>query len=263
MDNKAVGKHIRRYNSYMGNLNVNYNFLINPWIPLMWSFIFPGFGHMLLGMFVEGYVLIIWEIIVNTSSHLNEAMLYSFTGRFELAKHVLNLNWALLYIAVYIFAAWDSYRSSCDTNKVNILAEKENATIIPYKLTSFSFVYLEKFKPNVVAMWSAFMPGLGQIILHRIPSGFFILGWWMFLCYRSNLPLAGYYTMIGSFDMVFTVLKPQWFLYLPSLYTFAIYDSYFFTVELNKLFKLEQASFFKKEFQNTQFKIPWKNRKLY
>jgi len=263
MDNQKVNEHVRRYNSYMGNFNVNYNFLINPWIPTMWSFIFPGFGHILLGMFIEGYLLIIWEVIVNTNAHLNEAMLYSFTGKFELAKKVLNIKWALLYIAVYVFAAWDSYRSSCDTNKLYILAEKENATIVPYKLSASSIVYLEKYEPRNSIIWSILMPGLGQFLIHRIPTGFFILAWWLVLCYFSNLPLATYYTMIGSFSKVFSVLRPQWFLYMPSLYMFSMYDSYFFSVELNKLFKLEQAQFFRKEFQNAQFKLPWKNRKWY
>lgn len=263
MDNHTVNKHVRRYNSYLGQFNVNYNFLINPWIPPMWSFIFPGFGHILLGMFLEGYLLVIWEIIVNTNAHINEAMLYSFTGKFELAKQVLNVKWALLYTAVYIFSVWDSYRSAVDTNNINTLAEKEQAQIVPYKLASFSMVYLEKYKPKVVAIWSVFMPGLGHILIHRIATGFFILGWWMFLCYRSNLPLAAFYTLLGSFDKVLSVLKPQWFLYIPSIYAFAIYDAYFFSVELNKLFKLEQAGFLKKEYQAAQFHLPRKNRKLY
>ncbi|MEH7417246.1 hypothetical protein V7266_18340 [Neobacillus drentensis] len=244
MNEKLVNKNVRRKNFHMNSLSNHYNFLVNPWIPTLWSFIFPGFGHLLTGMYIEAYLLMIWEIIVNTQSHLNQAILYSFTGNTNLAKQVLNLNWALMYIAVYVFAAWDSYRSNVDTNNLYVLAEKDKATIKPMDLSGFSIVYLEKYKPKTVAIWTALMPGLGQILVHKIPTGFFILGWWMFLCYRSNLWSAIYYTFFGSFDKTISILKPEWFLFIPSLYIFAIYDAYCASVELNKVFKLEQAFFF-------------------
>ena len=176
MNDRLLNKHIRRQNTYMSGFSNNYNFLINPWIPTMWSFIFPGFGHLFTNMFLEGYILVIWEIIVNTLAHLNEAMMYSFQGKFELAKKVLNLNWGLMYVAVYIFAAWDSYRSNVDTNSIYDLAERDKATIKPMQIAGLSIVYLEKYKPKIVALWSTFMPGLGQIILHKIPMGSSHLG---------------------------------------------------------------------------------------
>jgi hypothetical protein len=152
VDQKSITKEVRRYNSYLGSFNTNYNSLINPLIPALWSFAFPGFGHFLLGMYIEGYLLIIWEIFVNCKANLNEAMVYSFTGQFEKSKEILRLHWGLLYIAVYVFSTWDSYRSAVDTNKYQVLAEREKSKIVPYVLTAFSFNYLEKINPRVSAL---------------------------------------------------------------------------------------------------------------
>jgi hypothetical protein len=258
LDQKSATKDVRRYNSYLGSVNTNYNALLNPWIPTLWSFAFPGFGHFLLGMYIEGYLLVIWEIFVNCKAYLNEAMLYSFTGQFEKSKEILSLKWGLLYIAVYVFSVWDSYRSAVDTNKYQVLAEREKSKIVPYVLSSFSFNYLEKISPPVSALWSMFMPGLGHILIHRIPTGIFMIIWWITICYYSNMPLAAYYTATGSFHKAISIVDPQWFLFMPSIFCFVIYDTYFTSVELNKLFKLEQAFFLKKEYQNKNFKIPWK-----
>lgn len=258
MNNKTSIKQTRYYNSYLDSFGINYNFLINPWIPTLWSFAFPGFGHLLLGMYIDGYVLMIWEIIVNTKSHLNLAMMYSFTGQFDRVKEITHVKWALLYIPVYVYAAWDSYRSAVDTNKLHVLGEKEQAGIVPYKLSNLSINYLDKVNPRLAALWSMLMPGLGHILLHRMFTGFFILGFWIIICRYSDCVPAIYYTFTGSFQQAVSVLKPEWFLYLPSLYVFAIYDSYLFSVETTKLYKLEQVQFLTKEYQSSRFKIPWK-----
>src|ERR1035437_5063465 len=69
---------------------------------------FAGFGQMMVGSYVKGYLLVLLEIIINMASHLNLAIIYSFTGRFELAKEVLDLRWLLGYVAVYSYGLWDS-----------------------------------------------------------------------------------------------------------------------------------------------------------
>ncbi|WP_223881953.1 DUF3231 family protein [Niallia endozanthoxylica] len=69
-----------------------------PWVAGWWSFTFPGFGHMFLGKYLHGFILIIWEIIVNNMANLNMGIALSMLGRFEEAKAVLNEDWILLYI---------------------------------------------------------------------------------------------------------------------------------------------------------------------
>lgn len=81
-----------------------------------WSTAFPGFGHLLLGKYYRGFLLVSWEFFINQFSKVNLAMVHSFNGHFELAKEVLNPRLLLLYIPVYLFRIWDSYRSSVDLN---------------------------------------------------------------------------------------------------------------------------------------------------
>ena len=60
---------------------------------------------------------------------LNLAIFYSFLGRFEEAKTVLDTRWLLLYIPTYLFAFWDSYRTAADLNNQYVLAAREDAPV--------------------------------------------------------------------------------------------------------------------------------------
>jgi hypothetical protein len=94
-----------------------------PWIAAWWSAAFPGLGHMFIGKYLHGFVLIIWELVVNGLSNLNMGIALSFLGRFEEAKAHLNQDWALLYVAVYIFSIWDSYRCAVEIKKNHFRSE--------------------------------------------------------------------------------------------------------------------------------------------
>ncbi|MGG1397743.1 hypothetical protein ABE288_07935 [Bacillus salipaludis] len=75
-----------------------------------------------------------WKFFINVYSKINAAMAYSFMGNIELAKEVLNVRLLYMYIPVYLFCIWDSYRTTVDLNNEYILAERENA---PIKKTTF------------------------------------------------------------------------------------------------------------------------------
>lgn len=64
-----------------------------PWVAAWWSFAFPGFGHMYIGKYLHGFILIIWELIVNNQSNLNMGIALSFLGRFDEAKAQINQDW--------------------------------------------------------------------------------------------------------------------------------------------------------------------------
>lgn len=64
----------------------------NPYMVAWWSAIFPGFGHYLLNQYIRATLLTLSEVATNTLAHINEAMVYSFSGQFELAKSVLEPN---------------------------------------------------------------------------------------------------------------------------------------------------------------------------
>jgi hypothetical protein len=217
---------------------------------------FPGLGHLLLSKYIRGFLLFFWEIIINVESHVNDAILYSFIGQFEMAKEVIDKQWVLLYIPTYFFAIWDSYRTSVDINKNFVLAAREDAEIKPFAINSLEINYLDKSSPWAAFIWSMMTPGAGQIIMHRIVDAFFILITTIGVVYMSKILPSIHFMMLGRFEDSKAALNAQWFLNMPSLYTYAIYDAYINTVESNKLFDWEQSKFLKREYQDKAFPMP-------
>ncbi|MGO4268461.1 hypothetical protein AB4Z22_01220 [Paenibacillus sp. TAF58] len=104
----------RRQIAFVSVLGITQLHLRNPFIIVWWSAAFPGFGHLLLSKYIRGFILIGWEMLINSQMHLNEAIVYTFTGQFERANEVLNIRWMSLYVPVYLFAIYDSYRTTVD-----------------------------------------------------------------------------------------------------------------------------------------------------
>jgi len=153
---------------------------------------------------------------------------------------------------------WDSYRTASDLNNSFILAAREDAKIHPFVLHPLGINYLDKSTPWTALIWSAISPGAGQLITHRIVVAFFLLAWWIAVIYNSKALPAIHYTMLGMFDEAKAVINPQWFLNIPSLFFFAMYDAYINTVESNKLFDWEQAKFLRDNYQPRSFIMPVK-----
>jgi len=246
----------RRQKAFIGTISATQIHLRNPFVVAWWSAAYPGFGHILLSRHLRGFSLFIWEFIVNYNANINRAILYSFTGRFEMAKEVLNTKWLLLYIPTYIFAIWDSYRATVDLNQDYLLAAREDAAITPFKMTSFTINYLDKRKPWVATAWSFLAPGTGQLYDLRLFPALFGLAWWMVNVYFSNLLPAVHYSLLGQFSQAKSVIEPHFFLNIPSILLFATYDAYVTTVERNKLFDWEQSKFLNKNYQDQNFAIP-------
>jgi hypothetical protein len=255
MDNYSNNNTARRYVAHVSILGTTQLHLRNPYIIAWWSAAFPGFGHMLLSKYLRGYVLFIWEVLVNLKAHVNLAMIYSFEGNIELAKEVLETNWLLMYIPVYLFGIWDSYRTTVDMNKVYLLAENEGHRYNSFALGSLEINYLDKRKPFLAVMWSFFTPGLGQLYIHRILTAFFIIFWLVVFFYFSHIQEAISLLFLGKIKEATAVIKPEWLLFIPSHYGFAIYDSYMNTVENNKLFEKDLRGYLKEHYQNENFRI--------
>jgi hypothetical protein len=255
--NKFYEPTSRRYVAYLSVLGTTQLHLRNPYIIAAWSLAFPGMGHLLLSKYLRGFVLFIWEVYINYKSHINLLILYSFIGDFEKAKQVADIRWMSLYIPTYIFAIWDSYRTTIDLNHAYILADREGEEIKPFKITSMEINYLDKRSPLVSAGWSLLIPGSGQLYIHRLIAAFFLVAWWIFICYSSNLLPAFHYTFLGDFLSAKNVLNMHWFLNVPSVYFFAVYDAYINTVENNKLFDKEQAKFLKRTYQEQNKNSFW------
>lgn len=111
MSNSKKSEQIaRRSIAHLSSLGITKLHLRNPFVIACWSLAFPGMGHILLSKYLRGFILFFWEFFINSKAHVNLLILYSFTGDFEKAKQVVDMQWLMLYIPTYIFAVWDSYR---------------------------------------------------------------------------------------------------------------------------------------------------------
>ena len=255
MDNFTNDNTARRFRAHVSVLGTTQIHLRNPYIIGWWSAAFPGFGHLLLSKYLRGFVLFIWEVIVNVNSHLNLAMIYSFQGEIDKAKEVLDTRWLLIYIPVYIFAIWDSYRTTVDLNKVFVLAEREEHRFNSFSIGVMEINYLDKRNPVMSIIWSLFMPGLGQLYIHRIVTAFFVIIWVVVFFYLSHGLEAISLLFLGEIKQATSELDAEWLLFFPSIYGFATFDSYINTVENNKLYDKEQRFYFKENYQSPSFKV--------
>ncbi|WP_442597191.1 hypothetical protein [Neobacillus sp. D3-1R] len=255
MDNYTNNNTAKRYKAHVSILGTTQIHLRNPYIIAWWSAAFPGFGHMILSKYLRGFTLFIWEVVINLKANVNLSMNYSFQGNIDMAKEVLDTRWLLIYIPVYIFAIWDSYRTTVDMNNVYMLAEHENHPFNTFSIGALEINYLDKRNPVLSFLWSLFMPGLGQLYIHRIVTAFFVIIWSVVFFYFSHALEAISLLFLGEVQQATSIIKPEWLLFFPSLYGFAVFDSYINTVENNKLYEKVQRGFLTKNYQNPNFQI--------
>ncbi|MBO0960930.1 hypothetical protein J1P26_14610 [Neobacillus sp. MM2021_6] len=255
MNNYSNDNTARRYKAHVSVLGTTQIHLRNPYIIGWWSAAFPGFGHLLLSKYLRGYALFIWEVIVNIKAHVNLAMIYSFQGNISSAKEVLDTRWLLMYIPVYLFGIWDSYRTTVDLNKVYILAEHEEHRFNSFSIGAVEINYLDKRKPVMAVMWSMFVPGLGQLYIHRILAAFFVIFWVVVFFYYSHALDAVSLLLQGKVNEATSILNPEWLLFLPSHFGFATFDAYMNAVENNKLYEKEQRKYLLEHYQSPCFRI--------
>jgi TM2 domain-containing membrane protein YozV len=255
MNNYTNDNTARRYKAHVSTLGTTQLHLRNPYIIAWWSAAFPGFGHLLLSKYLRGYALFLWEVVVNLNAHVNLSMVYSFQGNIDMAKDVLNTRWLLMYIPVYIFGIWDSYRTTIDMNRVYLLSEREDHRFNSFALGAVEINYLDKRNPVLSIIWSLFIPGLGQLYIHRLLTALFVIVGLVVFFYYSHAQEAVSLLFLGKVKEATSVLKPEWLLFIPSHYGFALFDSYINTVENNKLFEKELRGYLKENYQSTDFKI--------
>jgi len=261
MDKNAI-KNVpaRRKRAYVSLTCATTLHLRNPYVIACWSAAFPGLGHLLLSKYLRGFLLFLWEVFINYQAHINLAILYSLVGKFEMAKDIIDINYALLYIPTYIFAIYDSYETTVDINNNFILAAREDAVINPFKIGAMEINFLDKKTPWVAAAWSLISPGAGQLYIHRIIVAAFILIWVVIVTYYSKLLPAIQYSLLGQLEKAKSVVNWQWLLNIPSIYMYAMYDAYTNCVEGNNLYDWEQSKYLKTNYQNKNFNMP--NKKI-
>ncbi len=247
----------RRTRAFLSPFSLIQIHMRNPWVVAFFSFAYPGFGYLIQQRLAKAFILIVWEIFINNSAKINLGIMYTLLGHFDQAKEVLDERWLMLYVPIYFFAIWDSYRSTVDMNKLYLLADREDAKLLPMSIGTWDINYLDKRKPFLAFMWSVIGPGLGHLYVHKFITGIFIFAYSISLIILSHLPLGLHYSLLGEFDRAKAVLDMQWLLYLPSIFSFIFYDAYNSAVELNKLFSKEQSGFLRENFQNESFEMPF------
>ncbi|SDZ25973.1 hypothetical protein SAMN05421736_108143 [Evansella caseinilytica] len=226
--------------------------------PLMvawWSAVFPGFGHYLLNQYARATLLTLSEVTINSMAHINEAMVYSFCGKFELAKAVIEPRWAFGYLVVYLIPIWDSYRSTLYQNKLYRLSIMENQPMTRVKITPAEIQYLERRKPLVGAVFSFFFPGLGQLYNHRFGLAFYAMLWWWIYLTLSRLHESLLTLSLGNLMESTHLLHPQWLLFMPSVMCGSIYEAYVTAIEHNKLYRISQRQQLTCRYGKTKLRI--------
>ena len=227
----------------------------NPYVIAWWSAAYPGFGHLILGNYFIGFILLIHEAVINKFSGLNVAIYYSFIGEFGQALQSIDTTWLLAYVPPYIFAIWNSYQRTKQLNEDYIIARQKGFEIYSNNIPLYSFNRLEKKSPYVAVFWSLLAPGLGHIYINRFLL-VLLVPLLVLVLYHSEVLPAVHYTMIGHWDSARNVTDPQWLMNLPSIYGFMAYDAYLKTVEYNKLYKMYQQRYLEKTYQHRQFRMP-------
>lgn len=227
----------------------------NPIMVAWWSAIFPGFGHYFLNQYLRGTFLTLSEVFINTFAHINEAMVYSFCGKFELAKSVIEPKWAFGYLIIYIIAMWDSYRSTVSQNKIYHLAYLQNNLIPQITIFSSEIQYLERKSPIVGAIYSFFFPGLGQLYNHRFGLAFYAIFWWWVYLVLSRLHESLLKLVLGNLQESSLILHPHWLLFMPSVMGGSIYHAYVTAIEHNRLYRKSQRQRLTKRYGLNKLRI--------
>ncbi len=254
----------RRAKMNLGSLGINVIHNSRPWVAAWWSCALPGFGHIYLGMYTKGFLLMSGEIGFNVLGHINLAIYYTFWGQFQRANQVLNYDWSTLYCAIFVFSIWDSYRVAIEINKLSWLESKQE--VREFRQNSVKEIdsnSLDKRVPWLGGLWSVMFTGLGHIYCHKIVSGFILLGWTVVVSYQSKLPHILMYSLTGQFNHIPELnINYQWFLFFPSIYFFGIYDAYEQTVTANQLFKEEQIYYLQNKYGNHPIRFLTKDPSL-
>ncbi|MCX7749579.1 MAG: hypothetical protein N2645_22190 [Clostridia bacterium] len=227
----------------------------NPFMVAWWSAAFPGFGQYLLNQYLRATLLTISEVIINTLAHVNEAIVYTYCGKFEMAKSVLNPRWALGYFIVYLFAIWNSYRSALIQNKMCHLAELENEPLRITLITPLEIQYIEQKNPKIAALYSFCFPGLGQLYNHRFGLAFYAILWWWVYAALSRAYESLVCLILGKVPESISMLHPHWLLFMPSVLGGAAYHAFITSVEHNRLYRIEQRQFLLERYKNSNIRI--------
>lgn len=229
----------------------------NPLMVAWWSAAFPGFGHLFLNQYIRGTLLTLAEVILNTLAHINQSLMYSYSGRFQLAKNTLEIRWAVAYMLIYMLAMWDSYVNARSINKIYRLAMLENARISPGGVYGRDIQFLDRRSRMSAALMSLFFPGMGQFYNQRVGLAFYAVFWWGVYSSCSLAPVAVHHLLLGDLPASTAVLRCHWLLFMPSVAGGAAYHAFETAGERNYLLRVEQRQYLQERYGNSDIRIIW------
>ncbi len=239
----------RRAKIKFGLFDMNYIQKRPLWISAWWSAALPGLGHIHLGHYIKGLLLMSGEIALNTLAELNLAIYYSMIGNFDGVHEVINYNWLCLYCCVFAFAIWDAYRITIDQNQSSLIeAKQEERSIAHGTIGTWGVNTLKRRNPRMAFVWSLLFAGLFHICNNKLISGITLMGWMIAISYYTKFPTMIIYTMTGQLDLIPPLINQQWLLFFPSIYLFSIFDGYVHAVYSNELFVEEQSYYLNKSY---------------
>ncbi|MEN6388799.1 MAG: hypothetical protein ABFD04_00140 [Syntrophomonas sp.] len=247
----------RRPKGTLSPYNINFLHLRSSWVMIWWAASYLGFAYVSLGAYIKGFILIFLEFFLNVQAKLNLGIFYSLTGQFDMAKQVLDTKWLLFYVPIYVAIMWGASRTATDLNKYSILADREESVVFPFAMNSLDIAFLDKRNPWLAVVLSLLAPGLGHLYTHRVvTTSFLIMFWWLVTAVKSSFFQCVHLTATGHFAQAIAVSDPQWLLFLPSIYVYAIHDSYINTIHYNQLHSQEQQRYLIDNYQNANFPMP-------
>lgn len=202
-----------------------------------------------------GVLLTLCEVIINSLAKVNQAMVYSFSGNFSMAKQVLQPQWLYGYMIIYFFAIWDSYRCALEANKHYELAILEDGRIPVHLMRATGIQFLEKKRPLVAAFCSLVFPGLGQLYNKHIWLGFYGIFWWWIYITFSHSYVAIMAIILGRNNLVASILQPQWLMFMPSVLGGAMFHAYSSSIEQNRLFRITQRQYLTDYYEKARNRI--------
>jgi len=224
----------------------------NPFMVAWWSAAFPGFGQYLLNQYLRATILTLSEVIINTLARVNEAIVYSFSGKFEMAKSVLRPQWAFGYLIIYLYAIWESFRSTLVQNKMCHIAELENEPLQNNIIHPLEIQYVEQKNPFIAAVYSFLFPGLGQLYNFRFALGFYAMFWWWVYLILSRAFESVMSLLFGNIQHSISVIRMHWLLFMPSVMGGSVYHAFITAIEHNQLYRREQRQHLIERYRNSE-----------
>lgn len=108
---------------------------------VLWSIALPGFGQLLNGKLIKGFLFITLEFLINVQSNFNQVIVLSFNRKIMESIEQTNYQWLMFYPCLYMFAIWDAYKDAG--------GGKDRYSYLPFVFAAYFITVGLIFSPSV------------------------------------------------------------------------------------------------------------------